>query len=197
VIELIGVPGSGKTSLSKLLSVRENIPMLCEPVETNPYLNAYYESPRDYAFKMQVFLLHSMFKHTLKAQKYNQCVMDASMNINDIFVEVQHQNLTMDTKDYNTYKDLSSSLHKMVSKPDLVVYLQCSPETALKRIEKRGRESELAVPFEYWCHINEAYDYWYESYSGSKKICIPVDDIDFVADTSEEDFLIDEIMSHL
>ncbi|MNH31764.1 Deoxyadenosine/deoxycytidine kinase [compost metagenome] len=137
-----------------------------------------------------------MFEHTLKA-KGQRCVMDASMNVNDIFVEVQHNTGIMSTRDYKVYRGLSESLRKLVTPPEIVVYLRCSPETAVKRIHTRGRSSELEVPFQYWCDLNDTYDYWYELYTSSKKMCLEVDNLDFISDTSEEDYALDCIFEYL
>lgn len=197
MLALMGIPGCGKTSLAKLIAARENIMFLPEPVESNPYLEDYYKDPSRYAFNMQVFLLHSMFKHTKQARKFNQCVLDASMHINDIFVEMQYTSGIMSHSDYATYNRLSATLHSMAAPPELVVYLRCSTKTAMERIQKRGRPSELGIPFEYWDKLNNTYENWYDSYFSSKKLVIEVDDIDFVDDENDEEYIIDSIMEWL
>ncbi|MNP82460.1 Deoxynucleoside kinase [compost metagenome] len=67
----------------------------------------------------------------------------------------------------------------------------------MKRIHTRGRSSELEVPFQYWCDLNDTYDYWYELYTSSKKMCLEVDNLDFISDTSEEDYALDCIFEYL
>lgn len=197
MIVLMGVPGAGKSSLSKLLSVREGLVLYPEPVDTNPYLSDYYKDPAKYAFNMQVFLLHKRFLQAMEAQHLTQCVMDMHMIGNDIFARLQHANNHMTKTDFGTYSELSKSFKSMVKPPDLVVYLQCSVRTAVDRIMIRSRKSELDAPISYWYDLNEIYERWYDSYLDSKKMLINVDDLDFVNDESEEDYVIDSIMEYL
>ena len=110
MIVFMGPPGAGKSSLSKLMSVRERLPLFLEPVETNPYLTGYYKDPAKYAFNMQTFLLHKRFQQAQIAQNMPQCIMDMHMIGNDIFAKLQHANDYMTTTDYETYMDLSLSL---------------------------------------------------------------------------------------
>lgn len=197
MISLIGTVGAGKSSLSKLLSVRERLPLFIEPVESNPYLVDYYKQPDRYAFNMQMFLLHRMFQQAQIAQNMRQCVMDMHMIGNDVFARLQYANNIMTKTDYETYCDISNTFKSMVKPPDLVVYLQCSTSVAVSRIMKRGRYSELNAPLSYWFDLNEIYESWYDNYQDSKKMLINVDNIDFVADDSDEDFILDAIMEYL
>ena len=197
MIEIMGVVGAGKSTLSKLLSSRENLPLFPEPVESNPYLTEYYKEPEKYAFNMQLFLLHSRFRQALEAEKLPQCVMDASIRVNDIFSYLQFKTGIMNSIDYQVYSDISNTYKSMLMPPDLVVYLQCSPQVSVNRIMKRNRTSELVAPLQYWYQLNQVYEEWYEGYKDSKKICINVDTIDFVRQEDEEDYILDCILEAL
>jgi deoxyadenosine/deoxycytidine kinase len=196
-IHILGTVGAGKSSLCRLLSVREQIPLFPEPVESNPYLNKFYENPSLYAFPMQIFLMHSRYKQHKEAEKLDRCIMDMSIYGNDIFAELQYKSGYMSADDFNTYMDVSNSLKSMLEPPKLVVYLQCSVSVAVKRIMKRGRPAELKAPLQYWYDLNEAYEKWYNSYNASKKILINVDNIDFVNNDEDEDYILDLIMEAL
>ncbi len=196
-IHILGTVGAGKSSLAKLLSVREGITLFPEPVETNPYLEKFYENPKAFAFQMQIFLMHSRYKQAIEAQKLPRCIMDMSIYGNDIFALLMNFNGDISDEDYNTYRDLSNSLVALLEPPKLMVYLQCSPSVAVQRIMKRGRPSELKAPLEYWYNLNRSYEQWYEGYNLSKKIAINVDNIDFVAEEYEEDYILDMIMEAL
>lgn len=196
-IHILGVVGAGKSTLCRLLSVREQIPMFPEPVETNPYLNKFYENPRQYAFPMQIFLMHSRYKQHKEAEKLDRCIMDMCIHGNDIFAGLQYKSGYMSADDYDTYMDVSNSLKATLEPPKLVVYLQCSVSVAVKRIMKRGRPAELKAPLQYWYDLNEAYENWYSSYNLSKKILINVDNIDFVNNDEDEDYILDLIMEAL
>jgi deoxyadenosine/deoxycytidine kinase len=193
-IHILGAVGAGKSSLSKLLSVREDIILFPEPVKTNPYLEKFYEHPRSVAFQMQIFLLHARYKQAEQAQELDRCLMDMSMYGNDIFAGLMYRNGDISPQDYELYHDLSKSFKRLIPPPKLMVYLQVSPQVAVNRIMKRNRRSELKAPLEYWFDLNQAYEDWYETYDAGKKILINVDNVDFVSHEDEEDYILDIIM---
>lgn len=160
MIEILGVVGAGKSTLSEKIAARENLPLFPEPVETNPYLTDYYKNPHRHAFNMQIFLMHSRFQQALVAEKMAQCVMDASIRVNDIFSLLQYRTGIMNETDYAVYSDVSKTFRSMIMPPDLVVYLQCSPQVAVNRIMKRGRASELTASLQYWYDLNTVYEEW-------------------------------------
>ncbi|AYP68647.1 deoxyadenosine/deoxycytidine kinase [Exiguobacterium phage vB_EalM-132] len=192
-IHIMGTVGAGKSTLSNLLSGREGIKLLPEPVTSNPYLDDFYKDPVRNAFPMQVFLMHARFKQA-KENEGKTCIMDMSIYGNDIFAGLMHNSGYMTEVDLNNYMAVSDSLKSMLDKPAMVVYLKCSVDTAVKRIMKRGRASELNAPLSYWYDLNNAYEQWYENYNDSKKIMIDVADLDFLTDEADEDYILDIIM---
>ena len=46
--------------------------------------------------------------------------------------------------------------------PDLIVYLHCAPETALRRIRQRGRSCEQEIPLDFLQDLHAAYGDWIE-----------------------------------
>jgi len=197
MIVLVGVPGSGKSTLASLMSERHGLKLFSEPVETNPYLSLYYVDPLSCSFNMQLFLLHESYKQAVEALKYPESIMDSSIHVNDIFSYMQYKTGRMSEVDYETYTSVSRTFHSQLRPPDLVVYLKCSPLVSVQRIMKRGRESEFQASIQYWIDINEAYEEWYDSYTHSKKICIPVDDLDFVSSTEDQEAVMNQILEHL
>lgn len=192
-IHIMGTVGAGKSTLSGLLSGREGIKLLPEPVTSNPYLDAFYKDPVNNAFPMQIFLMHARFKQA-KENTGKTCIMDMSIYGNDIFANLMKHSGYMTQVDLDNYMSVSDSLKSMLEKPAMVVYLQCSVDTAVRRIVKRGRLSEMNAPLQYWYDLNKAYEDWYNSYSDSKKIMINVSNLDFLSDECDEDYILDLIM---
>lgn len=174
--------------------MREDITLFPEPVTTNPYLEKFYENPESCAFQMQVFLMHARYKQALEAQKLDRCIMDMSIYGNDIFEQLMYSNGYISRDDHVNYKEVSGSFKELLEPPKLMVYLQCSTPVAVNRIIKRGRPSELKANLEYWFNLNKSYERWYDNYNLGKKILINVEDIDFVSNESEEDYILDMIM---
>lgn len=196
MIVVQGVVGAGKSTLAKLLSSQAGIPLIQEPVTHNPYLAKFYKDQKRYVFQLQVYMLHAMFKSALE-HRHMRSVMDMSIYGNYVFAQMQNKEGIMSQDDFITYTDLFNTYRKVLDPPELMVYLRCSTDSAMKRIKKRGRDSESDVSYKYWNDLNSEYEDWYEKYLDSKKICIDVTDIDLVSDVSDEDYVVDMIMSYL
>lgn len=174
-----GCVGAGKSTISKILSARLGIPMYAEPVEDNPYLELFYENPSQYSFPMQVWLLHARFKQAWEAEhSTDEYIMDASMYTTDLFSALHFRSGFMSKEDYlKNYERISDTFKSMLNPPTLAIYLRCSTETAVQRIMKRGRQSELKIPISYWYQLNTANEKWYQEYQGSQKVAIDTDNL--------------------
>lgn len=189
-IHIMGTVGAGKSTLSNLLSGREGVTLFPEPVDSNPYLSCFYREPQKYGFPMQVFLMHARYKQALEANSYKKCIMDMSIYGTDIFEQIMYESGDISENDHQTYKDLSTSLQKLLPPPKLVVYLQCSPDVAISRIIKRNRTSELQASIDYWFKLYNAYENWYLSYNLGDKMLINVDGINIVDSEVDKDYVV-------
>lgn len=52
---------------------------------------------------------------------------------------------------------------KYLRQPTHLIYLQVTPETALKRIQQRGRESEKTMSLNYLRELEKAYSTWFST----------------------------------
>lgn len=72
--------------------------------------------------------------------------------------------------------------------PDLLINIDISFDTMLKRIKKRGRSYEQIENdpslYDYYKELNRRYVSWFENYDQSAKIRIDGDKYDFVEDPS-------------
>ena len=76
-----------------------------------------------------------------------------------------------------------------------MIYLETSVDNAIKKIKKRGRDYEQIVPREYWENLDKNYREYFESYNLSDLLKINVDEIDFVENEKDREYifnLIDE-----
>jgi deoxyguanosine kinase len=67
-----------------------------------------------------------------------------------------------------------------VPKPDLVIYLQGSLETCLKRLKKRMLNFEKTISVDYVRQLIEAYNYYFYHYEETPLLVVETNDIDFV-----------------
>lgn len=167
-IVLAGVVGVGKSTISAILADKLNFKIMAEPVDENPYLDDFYANPKEFAFKMQIFLLMARSKQLKAATQEENIIFDRSILEDQIFVEVLKEQGNFNETDYQVYYDFYN--HVVVSsiyfdpkiKPDLIVYLKVTTENAITRINQRGRESEKHVAASYWELLNQKYQAWYE-----------------------------------
>jgi len=194
-IVIEGAIGVGKTSLVLLLSKKFNAKHNLEVVEENPFLSKFYDDIERYAFQTQIFFLLSRYKQQLElAQQdlFNQLVFSDYLFAKDrIFA---HLNLS--GNELSMYERLYEIMVKDIPQPDLIVYLQASTETLMKRISLRDRPFERKISFEYMKRLNLAYEDFFscpDNYKKSTLIKINTNNLDFVGKSKDLEFIIKEI----
>jgi deoxyadenosine/deoxycytidine kinase len=80
-----------------------------------------------------------------------------------------------------------------VEPPDLMIYLKVSPEEAIQRIKKRGRQFEIDNNLKYWYDLNQNYNNFFHEYKWSPLLVIEVDEIDFVNNEKDRLSLLEKI----
>lgn len=68
-IAIAGNIGSGKTTLTELLSKHFKLDALYEDVDTNPYLENFYNDMKRWSFNLQIYFLNSRFSQIINIQK--------------------------------------------------------------------------------------------------------------------------------
>jgi deoxyadenosine/deoxycytidine kinase len=63
-------------------------------------------------------------------------------------------------KIYNKWFDWMVQKYKEIFDRSYIIYLSTSPETAIKRINKRGREEETTITLEYIDMLNKKHEEW-------------------------------------
>ena len=74
----------------------------------------------------------------------------------------------------------SSLFRADVPTPELVIYLQASPEALKQRIKRKGVPGERAISEKYIEQVAAAYEHFFFHYSGSDLLVVNTSDIDFV-----------------
>jgi len=193
-IAIEGVIGAGKTSVAKLLASRLNARLVLERFNENPFLEKFYASPEEFAFRTQLFFLleryHQLQELHQKDLFRNFIVSDYIFEKDKIFA---YMNLSDD--ELRLYEQVSSALDKNIVTPDLVVYLQSSVERLMHNIRKRDREIEKELTGQYIENLNEAYNYFFSRYKSTRVLIVNCEESDFVNDNEEFDKLVSEIFS--
>ena len=190
-----GVIGVGKTSLSRLLSERLSAKLVLEEVEENPFLKDFYRDRKRYGFQTQMHFLFSRYqqqRNLRQLELFNErMVADYLFQKDRIFA-----GLNLQERELALYERLVGWLELDVMKPDVVVYLQASPDTLMERIAKRGRAFEKEMDREYIKSLNEAYNHFFFHYVDAPLLVVNTNRIDFVNNPDDFQDLEKRILSH-
>src|SRR5579872_7549864 len=134
-IALEGPIRVGKSTLSGIVADRLHAQRITEP-EDNPFLTAFYEGEPGAAFQAQLAFLVRRFEQLRdldlgpRSQKvvvsdyiFEKDKIFAYLNLTDVELEIYNRY-------YNHFRD-------QLPTPDLVIYLQATPEILKKRMRKK------------------------------------------------------------
>ena len=186
-----GPIGVGKTSLVEMLSRRFRGTKILEDVD-NPFLPDFYKKKKGAAFQTQLFFLLSRYQQQQEIAQIdlftNLVVADYHFPKDKIFAY-----LNLDDSELLIYDRLYSLLSDSVAKPDLVIYLQGSLETCMKRVKKASRAFEKGMAPEYLAQLIEAYNYYFYHYEETPLLVVDTNEIDFVNQPADFDDLVAQI----
>ena len=180
-IAIAGNIGSGKTTLTELLSKHYKWEAHFEDVDDNPYLNDFYREMQRWSFNLQIYFLNSRFNQILDNRNEKKSVIQDRTIYEDayIFAPNLHAMGLMTTRDFENYFSLFNLMDKFIQAPDLLIYLRASVPTLVHQIQSRGREYEEAIRLDYLKRLNERYEAWISTYEKGKLLIINVDDNNF------------------
>jgi len=186
-LAIAGNIGSGKSSLTALLSEAFGLKPVYEAVSENPYLEDFYRDMGAYAFHSQVFFLaRRVRQHLLEVNGARAVVQDRTVYEDAlVFAQNLYREGHLKERDWRTYLDLFQSVSPALRKPDLLIYLRASLPTLRERIKKRGRPFEQNLPDRYLLALNALYEELIASWNLSPVYVVEADRIDFVE--KEED----------
>lgn len=191
-IAIEGPIGVGKTSLAKLLSKRLSAKLILEKFEDNPFLSEFYNDPTRFAFQTQLFFLLQRYQ---QQQDIRQVDMFHNLLISDyMFIKDRlFASLNLDDKEMNLYDSIANMMERNVINPDLIIYLQADTATLMKNIDKRGRNFESNISYEYINELNEIYTEYFFRYNDTPLVIINTNNIDFVHNPDDLDQVIQYI----
>lgn len=196
VIAVAGTVGIGKSTLTKKLAERLNFRTSFEKVDTNPYLDLYYNDFERWGFHLQIFFLAERFKEQKKIFEYGGGFIQDRTIYEDleIFAKMNFDNQSMQEQDFATYASLFEAmvLNPFFEKPDIVIYLEGDFEDILARLQARGREMELQTERSYWEKLYGYYQEWISTYNHTPVLKININEYD-INDEESIDKIIEKL----
>lgn len=198
-IAIAGNIGSGKTTLTGLLAKHFGWAPHYEDVDTNPYLNSFYEDMQRWSFNLQIYFLNSRFRQVVEIRRSGTTVVQDRTIYEDahIFAPNLHSMNLMSTRDFENYSSLFSLMSSFILAPDLLIYLRASVPTLVNQIQKRGREYESAIRLDYLKGLNERYENWILGYDLGKLLIIEVDNMNIAENPEHLGNVIERINAEL
>jgi deoxyadenosine/deoxycytidine kinase len=190
-IAIEGPIGVGKTSLVERLAARYEGVKILEDI-TNPFLEPFYRGRGGAAFQVQIFFLLSRQRQHLEIAQMDLftrlVVADYTMPKDRIFAR-----LNLDDEEFRLYDRLYQVLVAGLPQPDLVIFLEGSVETCLRRIRTRGREYERNMDPAYLQRLKDAYNAYFYRYADTPLLVVNTDEIDFVNNDDDFENLVQQI----
>jgi deoxyadenosine/deoxycytidine kinase len=194
-IAVAGNIGSGKTTLTRLLSKHYNWKPQYEDVDDNPYLNDFYEDMQRWSFNLQIYFLNSRFNQIVEIRRKGEQVIQDRTIYEDayIFAPNLHTMGLMSTRDFNNYSSLFNLMCSLIQPPDLLIYLRATVPTLVSQIQKRGRDYEKSIRIDYLQRLNERYEAWIAGYKLGNLLIVDVDNLNFSENPSDLRSIINKI----
>ncbi len=182
-----GVMKSGKTKLAALLAQRIGGKVVYDRTE-NPYLKDFYDEKEGAAFLAQlVFLVNRYHQQARLVQRdlfEERILSDYIFEKDKIYA---YQTLTDD--ELVVYDKIYGVFSERVPRPDLVIYLQISLPTLIRRLAKDGGPMERNISEKYLQDLIEAFDYFFFNYQAAPLLVIKADDLDLAREADVEDIV--------
>lgn len=198
-IAVAGNIGSGKTTLTALLAKNFGWSPHYEDIDTNPYLQSFYEDMQRWSFNLQIYFLNNRFRQIIQIRKAGKNVIQDRTIYEDayIFAPNLHSMNLMSSRDFESYLSLFELVSSLIQPPDLLIYLRASVPTLVSQIQKRGREYESAIRLDYLKNLNERYDEWIDGYKLGKMLVIDVDTVKFSESPEQLGIVIEKVNAQL
>ena len=176
----------GKTTLAKRLAEGFNYQILLEDAHENPFLDRFYQNRKQAALATQLFFL---FQRTQKIGDLKQQDIFEPVRVSDFLIEKDplFARINLDADEFQLYERVYQQLIIDAPTPDLVIYLQASPDRLLDRIERRGIASERQIEKGYLEQINEVYSEFFLYYDAAPLLIVNANEIDL--SRGDRDFL--------
>jgi deoxyguanosine kinase len=175
----------GKSTLAQILAESLHARRIVEP-EDNPFLDRFYQAQPGMGFATQLWFLMERFEQLRQLKDFEvPVVSDYLFEKDKLFAYVNLSDAELDL-----YKRYYTMFREQVPTPDLVIYLQATPEVLKQRLKRKGVAGERAISDAYIEQVAQAYEHFFFHYTASDLLIVNTSDIDFVHKNSDLQLLL-------
>jgi deoxyadenosine/deoxycytidine kinase len=186
-IAIEGVPKSQKTKLAQVLASLIGGRVVLDRTE-NPYLKEFYDEKEGASFLTQLVFLINRYHQQLRLSQRDlfeeRVICDYLFEKDKIYA---YQTLSDD--ELVVYDRIYGILAERLPRPDLVIYLQISLPTLLKRIAKDANPMEKSISEKYLGDLVEAFDYFFFNYQAAPLLVVKADELDLMREEEIADIV--------
>ena len=193
-IAVEGPIGVGKTTLARRIADTFDHDLLLEEAEMNPFLERFYQNRQQTALATQLFFL---FQRVQKITELKQRDMFDQTRVADFVLEKDplFARVNLEPDEYTLYQKVFEKMRVDAPIPDLVIYLQASPDTLMERIERRGISAERLIDRRYLEQLNEVYSEFFLYYDAAPLLIVNANEIDLAHSDRDYEQLVDYMLN--
>ena len=193
-IAVEGPIGVGKTTLARRIADTFDYDLLLEEAELNPFLERFYQNRQQTALATQLFFL---FQRVQKITELKQRDMFDQARVADFVLEKDplFARVNLEPDEFTLYEKVFSKMRVDAPVPDLVIYLQASPDRLLERIDRRGIDAERLIDRQYLEQLNEVYSEFFLYYDAAPLLIINANEIDLAQGDRDYEQLVDYMLN--
>ncbi len=180
-----GPIGVGKTSLTRRLAEHSGATVLLEKPQDNPFLTYFYQDPARHALPTQLFFL---FQRINEVRDLAQMDLFHTTTVADYLFDKDalFARLNLSDDEFSLYQNIYRNLAPQAPPPDLVIYLQATPETLIERVRRRSIAYERQISDAYLTRLSQAYSNFFYHYTAAPVLIVNSENLNFV--DNDEDF---------
>ncbi len=174
-----GPIGVGKTTLTRKLALTMGASAVLEDAAANPFLQRFYENPKDAALPAQLYFLfqrHKQMQALMQQDMFTpNIIADYLLEKDQLFAKI-----ALSDDEFDLYQQVYKHLSIQRPVADLVIYLQAPVEVLVERVKLRNRKEEAEIQAEYLETIANAYTDFFHYYNASPLLIVNASGIDLV-----------------
>ena len=193
-IAVEGPIGVGKTTLARRIADTFEHDLLLEEAELNPFIERFYQNRQQTALATQLFFL---FQRVQKITELKQRDIFDQARVTDFVLEKDplFARVNLEPDEFALYEKVFSKMRVDAPVPDLVIYLQASPDRLLERIDRRGINAERLIDRQYLEQLNEVYSEFFLYYDAAPLLIVNANEIDLAQGDRDYEQLVDYMLN--